>query len=317
MKNKMKNKISIFLLVVLSFFFESPLWAIHWTRIDTGYSSHFHDIQFCDSDTGVIVGQEAILRTTDGGENWERVFRDANRTFYDVDGEGDILYALADWGRIYQSRNCGLTWERKYLIKKDLYSLDVVSAERPEKVVAVGPRGLIVRTNDGTSREISGPSADNFKSVYFVNDTDHGFIAAEHGAVLVTFDGGLNWSQLVSPGDVSLRRVFATSPADIFVTERSGNICASTWGGWAWRVRSVSQGIDYQSMAFGANSYRVAGSQGKIAASRDEGVTWAEEDSGTNVLLRSIIYVASAHRWFAVGNDGTLLRAQGKFIFNR
>ena len=304
----MKKKVTI-LVFVLAILFQGRLWAIQWDPVATGYSYHFHAVKFCDAAKGVIVGQQAILRTTDGGENWNRVFNDPSRTVYDVDGEGDILFALADWGRIYRSTNCGQTWNRVQLFKKDLYSLAVPSAERPEKVVVVGPDGIF-RTYNGEGRTVSIPRSDNFKSVHFI-DANNGFIAGENGTVLATNNGGSTWSQLVSPGEgLSLRRIFASSISDIFITERTGNLCVSSWGGWAWRMRTATPGIDYQSIAFGVNRYRMVGSQGKIAVSNNEGETWEEEDSGTNALLRDIIYAAPAHRWFAVGNNGTLLRSR-------
>ena len=100
----MKKKVSIFGFV-LAILFQGRLWAVQWDPVATGYSYHFHAIKFCDADKGVIVGQQAILRTTDGGENWNRV----------------------------------------QLFKKDLYSLAVPSAERPEKVV-VGNNGTLLRS---------------------------------------------------------------------------------------------------------------------------------------------------------------------------
>lgn len=53
-----------------------------WTLMDTITSNNLYDVQFKDDLTGYIVGDEKILKTTDGGNHWTEPITDYSSMYY-------------------------------------------------------------------------------------------------------------------------------------------------------------------------------------------------------------------------------------------
>jgi photosystem II stability/assembly factor-like uncharacterized protein len=256
------------------------------------------DVYFSDQQTGWLVCERSIyqlkevdepraylLRTTDGGETWQRVepagqdvdarltgmaFADATRGF--VFGELGALYATVDGGR---------TWARRRVPTKHLL-LDAAFVG-PRHGWLVGAGATLLYTTDGgeTWREgriqsgETSPSASagetqaeqpvRVNAVSFV-DERQGWAVGAAGAVLSSVDGGRTWRTLARPTDADL--------LDVKFFDRSE--------GW------------------------MAGAGGLLMHTTDGGHTWRGVQTGTTHTLERLSFAGRARGW-AVGFGGTVM----------
>ena len=150
----------------------------NWDEVyDHVYSNG--NIIFPGRDTGYVVGGGeqvygpndndeyyyesfgSVIKTTDGGENWEKLeyFGDTMNIVGASFLDNNFGYAITSNNFIHKTENGGLTW---------------------------------TSVNTG----ITG----NLRGVTFVN-RDFGFIAEYHGEIYVTNDGGLNWTKEYTASD--------------------------------------------------------------------------------------------------------------------
>ena len=72
------------------------------------------DVCVIDQNTAIVVGEDGrIIRTTDGGENWDLpisgVTNNLNSVFF---ANSDTGWAVGDWGIILKSTDGGITWKK-------------------------------------------------------------------------------------------------------------------------------------------------------------------------------------------------------------
>jgi photosystem II stability/assembly factor-like uncharacterized protein len=97
---------------------------------------------------GVAVGLSgAILRSEDGGANWSRVDSPIARDLYGVGGSGDRVVIVGEGGFAAYSDDAGKSFTPAKLPALPVALTDVEVAASG-KAFAVGPRGLVLRSDD-------------------------------------------------------------------------------------------------------------------------------------------------------------------------
>lgn len=103
---------------------------------------------------GLAVGHEGwILRTTDGGLNWQEVaFDEKNGEPYmsAANVQGQQWIAVGSFGRAVQSLDDGKTWQPLTLPEavEDKHMNRIVGSPDGQRWLIVGERGLVLRSND-------------------------------------------------------------------------------------------------------------------------------------------------------------------------
>lgn len=112
-----------------------------WTNITSPVNVNLNSIYFKDSINGYIAGDYGfILKTIDGGLNWNVALAGADVNFSDIIGHEDTLWAIANEGIIYTSLNNGSTWNRYSIgVTEDLNS----AFYQHRKGYIVGKNGLL------------------------------------------------------------------------------------------------------------------------------------------------------------------------------
>jgi Photosynthesis system II assembly factor YCF48/Secretion system C-terminal sorting domain/BNR/Asp-box repeat len=134
-----------------------------------------------------------ILKTTDGGQNWDTVHNPTNGIlskirYFDPDHPITIGYL----GEIMLSSDGGLTWNNTPTIcTSTLADICIIDSLHAWVVGYSDP--VVLKTDDrgSTWTIINTGIYSDFKSVNFINNLE-GWISAT-GIVLHTMDGGLNW----------------------------------------------------------------------------------------------------------------------------
>ncbi len=251
----------------LLFPFKSSSQWVEQNSTSTFYLSAVH---FLNENTGLIgsaaplpinnnfVGGE-IIRTTNGGVNWQRVLLDSNlrvKSFYFLDQNTGFAIggSYASSGKLLKTTNAGLNWS--------------------------------VIINYYT------PGYPHFYNIYFAS-TLTGYLSSYNG-IFKTINGGSNWNLLFFVADgsseyLSYKKIhFFDVNTGIFLSD-SGKIYKTTNAGINWQIFYVNSITTFRDITFINNltGYAV-GLQGKVIKTTDQGTTWQEINFGTVESLYSI-----------------------------
>lgn len=138
------------------------------------------------------------------------------------------------------------------------------------------------------------------------------FAAGDNGVILISWNHGATWSIQQSGTTRNLKGIGTTGGPVVAVGEK-GTILRTTNSGQNWinvslpdttiNLYCVSQKTRQN---FNATNFYIAGSQGKIYKSTDNGATWLLKNSGTTNTLRSIFF--SGNDSGAVSGDNGTVR---------
>ena len=159
------------------------------------------------------------------------------------------------------------------------------------------------------------------RAVYFVDDS-RGWAVGSKGALLVTTDGGRNWTKRRPPTEDTLRDVYFTDEQrGWLVCDRSiyllrtkqeprSYLLRTTDGGASWsRVEVTGADVDVLLMriAFVDDARGWAfGEMGALYATTDGGARWERQTLPTKHLLLGGAFLAAGQGWL-VGAGGTIL----------
>lgn len=218
-------------------------------RIDTSYEivaqtqSHYqiNDIYFVNKDTGYAVGgsiwQNGImLKTADGGENWELVDSVADNTLLGVFFiNSQYGFVVGHSGRILRTYNAGASWDwypfdlwyeyTFWPVMNQVYFID------SNKGFIAANNSLLLFTKDGGNSWQKSEYLIDFYDVEFYNELI-GW-AGGYGGIIKTVDGGNNWQYLEAPSDLYNGISFIDSEIG-YVAGYQGQVIKTLNGGEDW-----------------------------------------------------------------------------------
>ena len=241
-----------------------------WVEQNSTSSFYLSAVHFLNENTGLIgsaaplpinnnfVGGE-IIRTTNGGVNWQRVLLDSNlrvKNFYFMDQNTGFAIggSYASSGKLLKTTNSGLNWS------------------------------VIIDFNT--------PGFTHFYNIYFAN-TLTGYLSSYNG-IFRTINGGNNWNLLFFVADgpseyLSYKKIhFFDVNTGIFLSD-SGKIYKTSNAGINWQIFYVNSLTTFRDITFINNLTGYAiGLHGKVIRTTDQGTNWQEINFGTGEDLYSI-----------------------------
>ncbi|MGR8932318.1 MAG: YCF48-related protein [Gammaproteobacteria bacterium] len=146
----------------------------------------------------------------------------------------------------------------------------------------------------------------SIKEVDFV-DEQHGWVVGDGGTILVTIDGGQNWTEQNSPSKEWLNSVDFLDEQHGWAVGSSGGILVTVDGGQNWSEQNSKSGEILRSVEFLDEQHGWAlGERGKILVTVDGGQNWTEQNSSSTEWLYKVDFIDEQHGW-ALGEDGTIL----------
>ncbi|MFN8430714.1 MAG: YCF48-related protein [Spirosomataceae bacterium] len=169
-------------------------------------NDNLKSIYFNGNFNGWIVGDNStLLKTSDGGENWEKVFLNNNYSLTDI----IFLDSKKGWITTYDNRllktiNGGISFEEINL-SIQAKSIDFINASNG---IIVGSNGKVYYTNNGGDSWNLGITnlTATLNDIKF-KDNLIAFAIGQNGAFLKTIDGGANWQILSSGTTQNLNRI--------------------------------------------------------------------------------------------------------------
>lgn len=224
----------------------SPASGPSWKQVAVPTRATLTAVDFLDGRTGFAVGHDAvILRTRDGGYNWERVH-------FDPEQERPLL---------------------------DVMVIDAMHA------VAVGAYGLYLESRDGGNRwtervlntagpeEALGHPADDYHLNSITRaDASRWYMAAEAGTLYRSDDAGRSWRRLPSPYGGSFFGLLTPVRDRVLAFGLQGRLYASDDAGENWlRLETATTATLTDGMMLSAEEFVIVGHAGALLVSTDGG----------------------------------------------
>lgn len=176
-----------------------------WQSIRT-LSASAVDLEITHSGTVVLYtyisfdSQIRILRSTDGGSNWDTTLKASGPGGQLYQGPSGTLYLFSpDWNRMYVSQDDGLTWDPH---DHSEFSGFVALHESDDLLIASTPEGVLRSEDAGTTW--NSTDLDAAATAFASNSAGYLFAAVasgaecggapSNGAVCRSTDAGLTWS---------------------------------------------------------------------------------------------------------------------------
>ena len=269
------------------------------TSLDSGVNASFRGLSVVNNSVVWVSGTGGtVLRTVDGGANWENVsVPNMDKTdFRDVEGfdkNTAIVMGIASPARFYKTTDRGQNWKLVYFDNREEVFFDGMSFWNKRNGIAfsdpVNGRHLLIRTTDGgdTWEEIP---ADGIPEKL---DPEFGFAASGTGMpvkgrntvwlgmggiksrVFKSENGGLNWSVAETPVVHGGQSTGIYSVA--FKNKKVG----------------IAVGGDYMNQAI----------QNTMAHTQDGGITWHLPEKQTHQYRECVAHYRG-NTFFAVGPSG-------------
>jgi photosystem II stability/assembly factor-like uncharacterized protein len=186
---------------------------------------------------GVVMavgGMGAIVRSSDGGESWQRTTLPDKPFLIDVAVCPDGLFFAVDKTDGIWSLQADDSWLRQTL--PEMTEPQAMTCDDSNVLWAVGGFSTILHSGDG------GANWDNWSldedlyltEIQFI-DSQHGVATGEFGTVLLTIDGGLSWERAADlPDSFYPQSSYFKSPETGWVVGLNGTIWMTQSGGQDW-----------------------------------------------------------------------------------
>ncbi|MBC8400687.1 MAG: T9SS type A sorting domain-containing protein [Candidatus Marinimicrobia bacterium] len=257
--------------------------GFNWTEKRKGPTEYLKAITFVDSNMGFTAGwglgptRGVILKTIDGGSNWELMTVLENVPIFDIIFLNDeVGYIIGDSatvygapGLVYKTINGGQSWSTNF--------------------IGTVPIGGITFTDDST-----------------------GWIVGWDGQIYITTDSGNTWEQQVSGIENDpFNNLFSVFFIDSNTGYAGGDniILKTSTGGDLWEPNLGLYGTIYDiKFVNDSTGWAVGGGQGGlIFKTVNRGNSWLQQSSGTSSWLTSINFINSDTGWIT-GNNGIFLK---------
>ncbi len=213
-----------------------------WEELDEGnFNFTPYTIRFFDNNNGLIAGDSKIIKTSNGGYEWDLVYDNWNvDAFYDIHykSENSILIAGSYSGHkliVMESTDGGNNWQENifynFKAAKRMFFVDEETA-----FLACFPNSIL-KSNDGgiswyETNILNLQHLIYFNSVFFPTD-QIGYAVGDgsYETLLKTHDGGENWFAINSNTAADLKDVYFHDENNGYVFGEKGLINKTTSGG--------------------------------------------------------------------------------------
>jgi photosystem II stability/assembly factor-like uncharacterized protein len=179
-----------------------------------------------------------LLKTTDGGANWERIELVENerarivKIFFDDKNNG---FAVGESGAFYVLPSGEEKWKKRQSPNRYLL-LDGIFTDQSHAVI-VGAGGSILFSEDAgetwNQSNVFGNSKGKFNSVFFISKKSGWTVGAE-GKIFQTLSGGKTWREQKSNVANNLNDIFFVNSNEGWAVGEEGVILQTTTAGSTW-----------------------------------------------------------------------------------
>ena len=267
----------------------------NWKKLIDDIFISLRTFDFDKSGFGILGGSNGILRTTNKGKDWEKVYNDPEFNIYGVEiiDSSNIFvsgHVSNNRGIILYSSDGGINWSTNINTAQPFS--DIKFNDKLNGWAGTSGSLIYVTTNGGLNWSVYNSKVSTIKDIYFINN-DIGWACG--GGISHTTDGGETWTKQSTKWNHSI----------YFINQSEGwavgaDILHSTDAGNTWELQYAGEhGASFRSVYF-FNKFDgiVAGAEGQIYTTSDGGITWQVEKKFCSEDLLKLKFA---------GNEGWLL----------
>jgi photosystem II stability/assembly factor-like uncharacterized protein len=274
-----------------------------WKKITMPELS-YNDIFFINNNTGYVAGDNNIFRSTDGGNNWQKVYQASSGLVNIAMGsESNIVFTGASNNKIIFTKNGGASFD-SVSISEPISDAFFVNATT---VYAVGTN-FWKSSNAGSTwtKVYNFPSPiSGYASLHFLND-QYGWIAGI-GGPYKTLNGGITWEQKPSSDfTFSSGNVFFTDINNGYVSD-GNHIGKTSNGGNTWN-KVFTGTTSYQDLHFITTDLGFITDGSYIYKTVNGGNTWSKEVVLPQKNIIELHFTDASHGW--ASGAGIVLKYQ-------
>lgn len=282
-----------------------------WQKQSSTSLARLHGAYFTDAQHGWIVGSNGtLLKTTDGGTNWERVIlppqfsRDLVREVWALDAQR--LRLLGEYNLTQRPTSAELD-ARSFLLTSDDGGAswqEVELARPPDK-----PRRRVQRnetTPPNEQEQVERLNSPVLTGLVFAGGK-HGWLVGESGTIQSTRDGGATWQMQYATSRKLFYDVCALDAQQAWIVGGGGLILRTVDGGANWNEQPTLGTATLRAVQFvDARRGWAAGINGTILTTTNGGNRWQIQTSNSEQTLNDLWFISATEGWVA-GERGTLL----------
>lgn len=299
-----------FLLTTIILVHLNQLFAQGWEQQISNTSNDLFAVDFIDANYGCAVGKNGtIITTMDGGLNWTPQNSGTTDHFYDVHFLNSLDGLAVTSNSVYKTNDGGINWSYSE-------SLSTIASGKTRiyfinsSIGFVAKYGNILMTLDGgnTWREKSCPNLS--LGFFLATDTLNFYIGGGDGMLLESHNSGENWDALNTPFSSSFYESACVTPngTHYYVGHtiafgqylplyiQNPNQGSFAFQNWLYAVHFIGDEVGF-----------IAGLDGKIYKTSDEGISWVEQESGVLTSLLNIDFPTTT-TGYIVGENGTIIK---------
>lgn len=205
-----------------------------WKQVQAPTQSTLTGVFFLDRQHGWAVGHDqVILRTQDGGQNWELVYEniEAQSPLFDIYFlDANHGYAIGAYGQFLESFDGGHNWESRFISEDDFHLNQIVVLE--DYLFIAAEAGFIYRSEDNGESWIAlapGYEGSFFGVLPLSNDSL--LLFGLRGNIFRSDDAGETWAQIEATTEASLTNGLRLKDGTVLITGLAGAILISEDGG--------------------------------------------------------------------------------------
>ncbi len=212
-----------------------------WTQARVPTIATLTGVYFHDKNLGWAVGHDAvILRTTDGGENWERVYYapEEERPLFDVWFKDDKTgIAVGAYGFFLTTKDSGISWTSESISEEDWHLNQIMRSETGKMYIAA-EAGRVYRSDDEGQTWINLPSP--YEGSFFGTlpiGGDSVLLFGLRGNLYRSENAGENWEKIATHTVSMLNSGFRLPDGRIFIVGLGGTVLVSNDDGKSFTLR--------------------------------------------------------------------------------
>ena len=291
-----------------------------WRKVKSNTLAWLHAVYFVDTQKGWVAGSNGtMLKTEDGGKNWQIINKFTDETIKDVYfsdenhgwalTEKDIYSSgAASPSSILETFDGGKSWRKATLEGEGKERLVRLFFSKEGAGRAVGEAGTMfeLQENAGNWKKINLPVRYLLLDGSFT-DQNKSLIIGGGGATYFT-DDGVSWKPALFTNKFAskLNSVFFINQNVGWIVGAEGKIFSTNNGGKRWREQTskVTQNLYDVCFINTAEGWAV-GEDGLILHTTTAGNVWEADDANTRHKLERIFY--NGEKAWVVGFGGTIM----------